>query len=139
MLQLDLAPRRHKRHPLPSSLAVVSVVYTASGGEVHSGQLWDVSSAGACILLTGHAPMESNSIGPLTIRNPSTQDQLLLPAQVCWCSPSKLATYAGMLFADGLIGPGTFLDDYMKASWVDNMETLRMESLSLHPSLFPPD
>ena len=120
-----LPPRRHKRHAQPSTLAVVSAEFEAPNGETLAGQLWDLSSAGVCLQMRRHVSLAENSIGPLRIVHPYRQEILTLSVQVCWTNPSRLVTFVGMLFADGLLKPGTFLDDYMKASWVDRMQTYR--------------
>lgn len=124
-----LPPRKHRRHPLPSTLAVVSAEFEAPNGEILTGQLWDLSSAGVCLQIRRHISLAENSIGPLRILHPYQPEELNLSVQVCWSSPSRHVTFMGVLFADGLLRPGTFLDDYMKASWVDRMQTYREDSL----------
>jgi hypothetical protein len=120
-----LPPRRHKRHPLPTTLAVVSADFQAPDGGTLLGQLWDLSSAGVCLQIRGHAFLAEDSIGPLRILDPFKPEKLSVTVQVRWSTPSRHVTFVGMLFADGLLNPGTFLDDYMKASWVDQMQTYR--------------
>lgn len=94
------------------------------------GQLWDISSAGVCFQVPTHEPLQENTIGALLIRHPFRLDTLTFSAQVCWASPSRRVTFIGMVFDGGLLGPGTFLDDYMKASWVDRMQSYRDDGLS---------
>lgn len=92
---------------------------------MHTGQLWDLSSAGVCLQIRRKAQIDEDTVGPLLILHPFRMERLNFTVQVCWCTPSRHVTFVGMLFGDGLLSPGTFLDDYMKASWVDRMETYR--------------
>lgn len=61
--------------------------------------------------------------------HPFKLDLLTLSLQVCWTNPSGLVTFVGMRFTDGLLKPGTFVDDRMKASWVDRMQIHRKGGL----------
>lgn len=104
---------------------MVEAEFHSADEESLNGQLWDVSSAGACLQLRQHVPIAENVLGLLLLQHPFSADQFSLPVQVCWSSPSRQVTFVGLVFSEGLLGPGTFLDDYMKASWVDRMEVYR--------------
>lgn len=104
---------------------MVEAEFHDAQGERVIGQLWDVSSAGACLQLRHHVPIAENALGLLLLHHPFGSDQFSLPVQVCWSSPSRHVTFLGLVFSDGLLRPGTFLDDYMKASWVERMRVYR--------------
>jgi hypothetical protein len=108
---------------------MVEAEFHDAQGDRMIGQLWDVSSAGACLQLRHHVPIAENALGLLLLRQPFGSDQFSLPVQVCWSSPSRHVTFLGMVFSDGLLSPGTFLDDYMKASWVERMQSYREDGL----------
>jgi hypothetical protein len=118
--------RQHKRFILPTTLAPVVAEFHQPDGSVHTGRLWDISSAGVCLHLAKSVSIPENTIGPLHVRQPNSLDEISLEAQVCWTSlPSPFTTLVGMVFSGGLLAPGTFLDDYMKASWLDRLERYR--------------
>jgi hypothetical protein len=104
---------------------MVEAEFHDAQGDRQIGQLWDVSSAGACVQLRDHVPIAENALGQLLLRHPFGSDQFSLPVQVCWSSPSRSFTFLGMVFSYGLLRPGTFLDDYMKASWIERMQVHR--------------
>ncbi len=104
---------------------MVEAEFKEPQGERQIGQLWDVSSAGACLQLRDHVPIAENALGLLLLRHPFGSDHFSLAVQVCWASPARHVTFLGVIFSDGLLRPGTFLDDYMKASWVERMRVYR--------------
>lgn len=119
--------REHKRYILPTTLAPVLAEFHEPHGAIHSGRLWDISSAGVCLHLSKSVSIPENTIGLVHVRQPNSLDEISLEAQVCWTSsPSPSITLVGMVFSGGLLAPGTFLDDYMRASWVDRLERYRM-------------
>jgi hypothetical protein len=118
--------RRHTRFPLPSNLAPVIAELRGPSAELLSGRLWDISSAGACLNLSRTAVVDENTLGVLMVRLPNSLDELSLPVQVCWSStPSPTTAFVGMVFSEGLLAPGTFLDEYMKGSWSERLEHFR--------------
>ncbi len=118
--------RRHTRFPLPSNLAPVIAEFHGPSAEVLPGRLWDISSAGACLYLSRTALVDENTLGVLMVRLPDSLDELSMPVQVCWSTtPSPTTTLMGMVFSDGLLAPGTFLDEYMKGSWAERLEHFR--------------
>lgn len=122
----EFPDRRHKRYILPTTLAPVVAEFHESDGTVHSGRLWDISSAGICLQLSKSVTIPENSLGQIHVRQPNSLVELSREAQVCWTSsPSPSITLVGLVFSGGLLEPGTFLDDYMKASWLDRLERYR--------------
>lgn len=118
--------RRHTRFPLPTNLAPVIAEFRGPSGAVLLGRLWDISSAGACLHLSRTALVAENSLGVLMVRLPNSLDELSLPVQVCWSTtPTPTTTLVGMVFSEGLLAPGTFLDEYMKGSWAERLEHFR--------------
>jgi hypothetical protein len=111
---------------LPSYLAPVIAEFRGPSAEVLPGRLWDISSAGACLNLSRTAVVDENTLGVLMVRLPNSLDELSLPVQVCWtATPSPTSTFVGMVFSEGLLAPGTFLDEYMKGSWSERLEHFR--------------
>ncbi|MCP9850403.1 PilZ domain-containing protein [Cyanobium sp. Morenito 9A2] len=118
--------RRHTRYPLPTTLAPVVAEFRGPAGEVLTGRLWDISAAGACLYLSKTAVVAEDTLGVLSVRLADNLQELSLPVQVCWSStPSPLTTLLGMVFSEGLLAPGTFLDEYMKGSWTERLELYR--------------
>ncbi|MGB7563926.1 MAG: PilZ domain-containing protein [Prochlorococcaceae cyanobacterium] len=123
--------RRHTRFPLPPNLAPVIAEFQGPSAEVLSGRLWDISAAGACLNLFRSVMVAENTLGVLMVRLPDSLDELSLPVQVCWSTtPSPITTLVGMVFSEGLLAPGTFLDEYMKGSWAERLEHFRTAKMS---------
>jgi hypothetical protein len=118
--------RRHKRYILPTTLSPVVAEFLEPDGTLHTGRLWDISSAGVCLQLGKAVTIPENIVGQLSVRQPNSLDEVSREVQVCWTSaPSPVVSLIGMVFSGGLLEPGTFLDDYMKASWLDRLERYR--------------
>jgi hypothetical protein len=118
--------REHKRYILPTTLAPVVAEFHEPHGTIHTGRLWDISSAGVCLHFSKTVSIPENTIGQMYVRQPNSLEEITHEAQVCWSSsPSPAFSLVGMVFSDGLLEPGTFLDDYMKASWLDRLDRYR--------------
>ncbi len=113
-------PRRHKRTPMPSSMGL-AFEFHAKRDEVLHGSVWDLSAAGACLTLPGRKQIQINSQGWLMINHPFQHEAVKLLAHPCWAQSSTSITFFGLIFSEGLLTKGSFLDDYMRGSWVDQM------------------
>lgn len=122
-------PRRFKRYPLPSSLAVVSVeVRLYAGAELLVGKLWDISPAGTCLVLPGNqSRLCPGDEGELTVRDPHSSDELTLGFQVRWVEADNMLSFVGCQFVEGILDSDGFLAPYFKVSWVDAMVLQELE------------
>lgn len=122
-------PRRHKRHPLPSSLAVVSAELITNRGDRHVGKLWDISPNGTCLVLSGSQDIYPAEEGVLRVQDPHSPETLQLRVQVRWVEGAGRVTFLGCQFDRGQLPKGTFLEPYFKVSWVDAMELYKLDGL----------
>ncbi|MCP9916020.1 PilZ domain-containing protein [Cyanobium sp. ATX 6F1] len=119
-------PRRHKRNPMPSSVGLAYEFHLQRGG-VHHGEVWDLSAGGACLTLPGRKLIQIDSPGLLFIQHPFQHEGVKLLAHACWTQSSSSITFFGLVFSEGPLKKGTFLDDYMRGSWVDRMAVRQLD------------
>lgn len=105
---------------MPNSVGLAFEFHVNRDG-VHHGSVWDLSAGGACLTLPGRKQIHINSQGLLMIKHPFQHEAVKLIAHPCWAQSSTSITFFGLIFSEGLLKKGTFLDDYMRASWVDRM------------------
>lgn len=98
--------RQSKRFSVPVFDVPIRVELLAAGIR-HTGQLWDVSEHGACLLL--RSPVEPGQQGLLRIHSPCDGECIEVEAQMMWLDPVMGSYYAGSQFAQPVELASTFL------------------------------
>ncbi|MGB7564143.1 MAG: PilZ domain-containing protein [Prochlorococcaceae cyanobacterium] len=119
-------PRRHKRNPMPSSLGL-AFEFHVHKDRVLYGDIWDLSPGGACLSIPGRRAIQLDSEGLLMIKHPFQHQAVKLIAHPRWTQSSTSVTFFGLVFSGGLLKKGTFIDDYMRGSWVDRMDVHQLD------------
>ena len=114
--------RQSKRFSVPV-LDLPIRVEVLVGGIRYTGQLWDVSPHGACLLL--RSPIPPNQAVLIRIHSPSDSEKIDIAGQLMWLDSVMGSYYAGIRYNQPVDFGATFLGPLMR-----NEETFRRAEAS---------
>jgi len=99
--------RQSKRFSVPVFDLPIRVEVLVGSGIRYSGQLWDVSRHGACLLL--RSPIPPNQAALLRIHSPSDNEKIDIAGQLMWLDSVTGSYYAGVRYNQPVDFGPTFL------------------------------
>ena len=104
-------PRGEARRTPP--LAVVRARLECGPEQVSNGQLWDISRSGAAVCFRGTAAFTQGQEAMLQLRPRHGEEEVTIPARVCWVDGRHGPTFVGLQFGAGALAHGSFLDTFL--------------------------
>jgi hypothetical protein len=80
---------------------------------VSNGQLWDISRSGAAVCFRGTAAFTQSQEAMLQLRPRHGEEEVTIPARVCWVDGRHGPTFVGLQFGAGALAHGSFLDTFL--------------------------
>ena len=81
--------------------------------QVSNGQLWDISRSGAALCFRGTAAFTQGQEAMLQLRPRHGEEEVTIPARVCWVDGRHGPTFVGLQFGAGALAHGSFLDTFL--------------------------
>ena len=106
-------PRSEVRRTPP--LALVGARLESGPDQVLTGQLWDISRAGAALCLPGAAKVNLGQKARLVLQLRHGTEEVAIPVRVRWVDGRHGPTFVGLHFWDGPLAAGSFLDTYLNS------------------------
>ena len=131
----SIEKRALERHPAPGHSNPIEILLTVADGhhaEPHRGHLWDLSTAGACVIFLGEISTFNVNAAVLTAIEPVSCALTVLNVHPRWSREEDGAIFAGLELADGPLPQDSFLYALIPHGWAD-----AMPCGTEHP-LFPP-
>lgn len=115
---MDPSQRRRRaahRHQVPLNSAGINAELRLDGQTVHHGVVWDLSSAGACLLLKVNQALDPGVLMHLTLYPSIGVGELTMAVASCWSQMQGNQCFIGLSLRQPRLLQGSFLDRYLSA------------------------
>jgi hypothetical protein len=108
--------RNVPRRIIPLKAGGITTELWADGHPLHHGVLWDLSHAGACLLIDSAVEFLRGSRFELVLRPAIGVAAIQIPVATCWSQIDGSQTFLGVHFFEGLLQAGTSLDRLLEGT-----------------------
>ncbi|EDY39367.1 hypothetical protein CPCC7001_2247 [Cyanobium sp. PCC 7001] len=106
-------PRRLRRNQVPLNSAGINAELVHEGQTLHHGIVWDLSWAGACLLVKAKQPLPARQGIQLLLYPSIGLGEVCVVAETIWCQIHGDQCFVGLRFLQEAVMQGSFLHRYL--------------------------